>query len=190
MEIASSGVGSSTKTVWKRRSSALSFSKYFWYSSRVVAPMLRSSPRARAGFKMLAASMAPSPLPAPTSVWISSMKRIISPLAAVTSLTTLFKRSSNSPLYLAPATSAPISKEKRRLLCRFSGTSPRTMRCASPSTIAVLPVPGSPMRIGLFFVLRERICSTRRISSSRPITGSNFPSRASATKSRAYLLSA
>jgi len=25
------------------------------------------------------------------------------------------------------------------------------MRCASPSTMAVLPTPGSPMRTGLFF---------------------------------------
>ena len=188
--MASSGVGSSTRTVWKRRSNALSFSKYFWYSSSVVAPMLRSSPRASAGFRILAASIAPSPLPAPTSVWISSMKRMISPLAAVTSLTTLLRRSSNSPLYFAPATRAPMSSENSRLLRKFSGTSPRTMRCANPSTMAVLPVPGSPMRIGLFFVLRERIWSTRRISSSRPITGSSFPSRASDTKSRAYLLSA
>ena len=184
--MASSGVGSSTMTVWKRRSRALSFSKYFWYSSSVVAPMLRSSPRAKAGLRMLAASMAPSPLPAPTRVWISSMKRMMPPWAAVTSLTTLLRRSSNSPLYLAPATSAPMSSEKTRLSRRFSGTSPRAMRCAKPSTMAVLPVPGSPMRIGLFLVRRERICSTRRISSSRPITGSNLPSRASATRSRAY----
>ena len=106
-----SGVGSSTITVWKRRSKALSFSKYFWYSSNVVAPMLRNSPRAKAGFKMLAASIAPSPLPAPTKVWISSINKIMSPWAWVTSLMTLFKRSSNSPLYLAPATSAPISSE-------------------------------------------------------------------------------
>ena len=38
-----------------------------------------------------------------------------------------------------------------------SGTSPRTMRCARPSTIAVLPTPGSPISTGLFLVLRERI---------------------------------
>ena len=30
----------------------MSFSKYFWYSLSVVAPMARSSPRARAGFRM------------------------------------------------------------------------------------------------------------------------------------------
>ena len=56
-----------------------------------------------------------------------------------------------------------------------SGTSPATIRCASPSTIAVLPTPGSPISTGLFFVRRERIWITRRISSSRPITGSSLP---------------
>src|SRR5574344_1790301 len=43
-------------------------------------------------------------------------------------------------------------QRKNFLIFRFSGTSPRTMRSAKPSTIAVLPVPGSPIRIGLFFV--------------------------------------
>ena len=87
-------------------------------------------------------------------------------------------RSSNSPLYLAPATSKPISRETRILPFRFSGTSPLTIRCAMPSTMAVLPTPGSPSRMGLFFVRRARICSTRLISSSRPITGSIFPALA------------
>ena len=103
--------GSLTMTVWNLLSSALSFSKYFWYSSRVVAPMLLNSPLAKAGLRILAASMAPSPFPAPTKVWISSMNRMISPSLLVTSLMTDFRRSSNSPLYLAPAISAPISSE-------------------------------------------------------------------------------
>ena len=30
------------------------------------------------------------------------------------------------------------------------------MRCASPSTMAVLPTPGSPIRTGLFLVRREQ----------------------------------
>jgi hypothetical protein len=42
-------VGSPTKTGWKRRSSAASFSIYLRYSSSVVAPMQCSSPRASAG---------------------------------------------------------------------------------------------------------------------------------------------
>ena len=60
-------------TGWKRRSRAGSFSMCFLYSSRVVAPMHCSSPRARAGFRMLAASMAPSAAPAPIRVCTSSI---------------------------------------------------------------------------------------------------------------------
>ena len=56
-----------------------------------------------------------------------------------------------------------------------SGTSPLTIRWASPSTMAVLPTPGSPISTGLFLVRRDSTCITRRISSSRPITGSSFP---------------
>ena len=55
----SSTEGSSTSTFWKRRSSAASFSMYLRYSSSVVAPMQCSSPRARAGFSMLPASIEP-----------------------------------------------------------------------------------------------------------------------------------
>jgi len=61
----------------------------------------------------------------------------------------------------------------------LSGTSPLAILVASASTIAVFPTHGSPTRTGLFLVLRERICITRRSSSSLPITGSSFPSFAS-----------
>src|SRR5205809_722044 len=105
----SSTVGSPTYTGWKRRSSAASFSICFLYSLSVVAPMQRRSPRARAGFSMFEASIAPSAAPAPTSVWSSSMKRITCPLDSSISLSTAFKRSSNSPRYLEPAMSAPRS---------------------------------------------------------------------------------
>ena len=186
IDIALASSGSSTITCWKRLSSALSFSKYFWYSSKVVAPMDLNSPLASAGLSMLAASMAPSLFPAPTSVCISSMNRIISPLLLITSLTTDFSLSSNSPLYLAPAMSAPMSSEKILFVLRFSGTSPLTILWARPSAIAVFPVPGSPMSIGLFFVLRLRICSTRLISSSRPMTGSSLPLLAFSFRSIAY----
>ena len=155
----------------------------------MVAPIERNSPRANAGFKILAASMAPSPLPAPTNVCISSINRMISPSALITSFTTAFKRSSNSPLYLAPAINAPISKLKICFVFKFSGTSPRTIRCAKPSAMAVLPVPGSPIKIGLFLVRRLKICNTRRISSSRPITGSSLPLRARSFRLIAYFSS-
>ena len=73
-----SSVGSSTMTGWKRRSSAASRSMYLRYSSSVVAPMHCSSPRESGGLRMLAASIAPSAAPAPTSVCSSSMKRTAS----------------------------------------------------------------------------------------------------------------
>jgi hypothetical protein len=44
--------------------------------------------------------------------------------------------------------------------------------------MAVLPTPGSPISTGLFLVRRLRIWMTRRISSSRPMTGSSLPLRA------------
>mmetsp|Transcript_16289 Transcript_16289/g.26884 ORF Transcript_16289/g.26884 Transcript_16289/m.26884 type:complete len:208 (-) Transcript_16289:1304-1927(-) len=68
ISIDSSTDGSPTVTGWKRRSRAASFSICLRYSSRVVAPMHCRSPRASAGFRMLAASIAPSAAPAPTSV--------------------------------------------------------------------------------------------------------------------------
>ena len=56
MAIALLSSGSSTKIFSKRRESAGSFSKYFTYSFQVVAATQRNCPRARAGFKRLAAS--------------------------------------------------------------------------------------------------------------------------------------
>ncbi|OPZ50006.1 MAG: hypothetical protein BWY91_02926 [bacterium ADurb.BinA028] len=73
---------------------------------------------------------------------------------------------------------------------RLSGTSPSTIRWASPSTTAVLPTPGSPMRTGLFFVRRLSTWTTRRISASRPMTGSSLPSRARAVRSVPYFVRA
>ena len=64
------------------------------------------------------------------------------------------------------------------------------IRLASPSTIAVLPTPGSPISTGLFLVRRDSTWMTRRISSSRPMTGSSLPSRAASVRSRPYLASA
>ena len=190
MAIVSSTVGSTTNTFWKRRSSAASFSTYLRYSSKVVAPMQWSSPRARAGLSILPASIAPSALPAPTMVCSSSMNRMILPSWCARSLSTALRRSSNSPRYLAPAISAARSRASRRLSFIPSGTSPLTMRLARPSTIAVLPTPDSPISTGLFLVRRCNTCVTRRISSSRPITGSSLPCSARSVRSIVYFSNA
>ena len=187
----SSGDGSPTSTCWKRRSRAASFSMCWRYSSSVVAPTIRSSPRASIGLIMLPASIAPSPVaPAPTMVCSSSMKVTTSPAESVISLSTAFSRSSNSPRNFAPATIDPRSRAMTRLPRSDSGTSPAMMRWARPSTIAVLPTPGSPIRTGLFFVRRDSTCTTRRISVSRPMTGSSSPARARAVRSTPYFSSA
>ncbi|CDC98663.1 putative uncharacterized protein [Alistipes sp. CAG:268] len=152
------------------------------YSSSVVAPMVCSSPRASAGLRMLAVSRLPWVDPAPTIVWISSMKTIVSRERRSRS-SSCCMRSSNSPRNFVPATRAETSSEKIRLPAMVAGTSPRAIRSASPSTMALLPTPASPIRIGLFFLRRERIWMTRSISRSRPMTGSTFPSRASCVRS-------
>ncbi len=164
----SSTVASRTMTSWKRRCNAASFSMYLRYSSSVVAPMHCNSPRDSAGLRILAASTAPSAAPAPTSVCTSSMKMMQSWLERISSMIFL-RRSSNSPRYFVPATSEPTSSVSRRLPASVSGTSPAMIFCASPSTMAVLPTPGSPISAGLFFWRRERIWMTRSISCSRPI---------------------
>ena len=148
--------------------------------------MICTSPRERGGFKMFAASSEPSAAPAPMSVCISSMKRITLPLFMTSSMMP-FKRSSNSPRYFAPATSPAIGRDTMRFCCRRRGTAPVAMRAARPSATAVLPTPGSPMRIGLFFVRRDKICTTRSISFSLPMTGSSLPSRAIRLMSLPYL---
>src|SRR4051812_27670954 len=142
------------------------------------------------GLSRLAASTAPSAAPAPTIVWSSSMKRMTSPRASAISLRTAFRRSSKSPRYFEPASSAPMSSAITRRSRSDSGTSPSTIRWARPSTMAVLPTPGSPIRTGLFFVRRERTWMTRRISSSRPITGSRRPAAAASVRSLPNLASA
>jgi len=83
-------------------------------------------------------------------------ERMMVPPASEISLRTAFSRSSNSPRYFEPAISPPMSSAITRRSRRESGMSPATMRWARPSTIAVLPTPGSPIRTGLFFVRRER----------------------------------
>ncbi len=125
----SSTLGSPTSTCWKRRSSAGSFSMCSRYSSSVVAPTIRSSPRASMGLIMFPASIADSPVaPAPTMVCSSSMKVITWPSASVISASTALSRSSNSPRNLAPATMDERSSDISRLPFRLSGTSPATIR--------------------------------------------------------------
>ena len=149
--------GCSIKTLAKRRERAASFSMCFWYSSCVVAPTVRRVPRAKAGFKILAASKVESiPEPDPIMVWSSSMKRMTWPSSSI-SLMMLFIRSSKSPRNRVPATTFIKSNSRTRILASSVGTSPLAIRWAKPKARAVFPTPASPTRTGLFFVLRLKI---------------------------------
>ena len=99
-----------------------------------------------------------------------------------TSCNTPFRRSSDSPRYFAPAIIAPMS---RRQNCPAgSRASPLTMRCARPSTIAVLPTPGSPISTGLFLVRRGAPAGAPDFLVATD-AGSILPSRAAWVRSRA-----
>ena len=63
----------------------------------------------------------------------------------------LARRTKNNPALIGE----PMSSAIRRRSLRLSGTSPLAMRSASPSAIAVLPTPGSPISTGLFLVRRD-----------------------------------
>mmetsp|Transcript_3666 Transcript_3666/g.9914 ORF Transcript_3666/g.9914 Transcript_3666/m.9914 type:complete len:219 (-) Transcript_3666:599-1255(-) len=178
-------LGWSANTCWKRLSRAGSFSIVFLYLSSVLAPMQRSSPRDSAGLSREPPSIivAPCAPPAGTRLWMSSMNSTTRPRSSASSFSTCFRRSSNSPGIMQPAVSAPRSSSKILTPMRLMGTSRFTMRCARPSTMAVLPTPLSPINTGLFLVRRERMCTQRRISSSRPMTGSSLPMRADCVRS-------
>ena len=161
---------------------------YFLYSFKVVAPTTWTSPLAKSGFKIFAASTAPSAEPAPTIVWISSINNITS-FTFFTSSKHFFILSSKSPLYFAPATILDISILTTLLFFSISGTSSNTIFSANPSTTAVFPTPGSPIKQGLFLVLLDKISITLSISFFLPITGSSFPSFACFVKSAPYWFS-
>ena len=185
----SSTVGSSTITGWKRRSSAASFSMCLRYSSSVVAPMQCSSPRASIGLSMLPASIAPSAAPAPTTVCSSSMNSRIRPSAALTSL--------QHGLAGAPRTRRGTSRRRRaspcrarRPSCRAAPRARRRARCAGrgPRRSRSCRRRGRRSAPGCSWSCARGSGSTRRISASRPITGSSCPLRAVGDEVAAVLL--
>ncbi len=83
----------------------------------------------------------------------------------------------------APACRSPRSRALTDAFFNGSGTSPAAMRMANPSTMAVFPTPGSPVRMGLFCRRRIRMSTICRISASRPRIGSIPPAPANPVKS-------
>ena len=159
---------------WKRRIRARSFSKCLRYSSQVVLAITLILPLLRAGFIILARSLALLlAAPAPLIICASSMNNTVLPRFSK-ALSTNLKRSSKSPRYLLPASILLMSKLYTVYSFRNSGTFSFTILKASPSAIAVLPTPGSPTRITLFLLRRPNARAIFSSSSIRPITGSIF----------------
>ena len=125
--------------------------------------------------------MEPSESPAPTRLCTSSINRIIFP-SRFTSSTKPFTRLSNCPRNCVPATSAAKSSRKTSLSWRRDGAFPSAIFNASPSTIAVFPTPGSPIKQGLFLLRLPKICSRRSVSRSRPMILSKRPCLAFSVK--------
>ena len=123
-------------------------------------------PTASAGFSRLPASIVPPDAePAPTSVWISSMKRI-----AFGSLSSAVEHLLDALLEVAAIARAGDQRaEVERVdLARPSAPRarrPRWMRSARPSASAVLPTPGSPTSSGLFLRRRHSTWTMRSSSS-------------------------
>src|SRR5437899_1385898 len=139
----SSTDGSPTTIGWNRRSSAGSFSTCLRYSSRVVAPMARSSPRASRGFSMLPASTAPSAAPAPTTVWSSSMNVMTWPSLSAISRRTALNRSSNSPRYFEHRQEAVLGGD--RLVGPSLGLRERAVQERPGRRRQVRLLPGGPV---------------------------------------------
>ena len=75
-----------------------------------------------------------------------------------------------------------VKEAKSKVTTRLLNKTRETLRCtilnAKPSAMALLPTPGSPNKIGLFFFLRDKICETLSISFSLPTIGSSLFSKA------------
>ena len=97
----------------------------------VVAPMQCSSPRASAGEHVAGVDRALGLAGADHGVQLVD-EEDDRPSSCAVVPSTFFRRSSNSPRYLAPASSSAMSSTSTRLSFSVSGTSPLTMRCAGP----------------------------------------------------------
>ncbi|EGW33483.1 uncharacterized protein SPAPADRAFT_55357 [Spathaspora passalidarum NRRL Y-27907] len=152
----SSTLGSLIITGENRLAKAASFSTYLRYSSVVVAPHMANFPLAKAGFKRFDASIDPSAFPNPISKWNSSTNKMTFPAFSSTSFKISFNLPSKSPRNFDPEINPAKSIVIICLSFMESGTSPLTIRWASPSITAVLPVPAFPISTGLF--LTEESC--------------------------------
>ena len=156
----SSIVGSATCTVRNRRASASSSWMNSLYSLSVVAPMMRTSPRASTDLKTLAASDgAPSAEPAPIIVCTSSMNRIRFGRSLISRIT-FWMRSSNMPRSIVPATIVFICRltiwqSRRRTGTRSGSNSMRRARPFGDRRLADAGLAEQQHRVGALAVAED-----------------------------------
>ena len=160
----SSTLGSATSMGWKRRSSAASFSICLRYSFEGGGAHAAELAPGQGGFQHVAGVHGPF-----GRARAHQGVQLIDEQDELAFGVGDFLEHRLEPFFefaaeLGAGDQRPISRATRRLSLRVSGTSPLTMRWASPSTMAVLPTPASPMSTGLFLVRRESTWMMRRIS--------------------------
>ena len=177
MATVSSTDGGATYTGWKRLSSAGSFSMCLRYSSSVVAPdhpqlasrerRLEHVPRVHGSLRRPGAHDRVHLVDEDHIATLRFRDLLEHGLHALLELATVLRSREHGR-----------DVELEQLLVGESevGTSPFDHTLSEPLDDGRLAdTPGSPMRTGLFLVRRARTLMTRRISSSRPMTGSSFP---------------
>ncbi len=148
---------------------------YLRYSSNVVAPTHCNSPRASSGLIIDERSSEPSAAPAPTSVCSSSMNRMTSRAARLTSSRMRLTRPSNSPRYFVPATSGPRESARTRLSRSAAGTSPRDDALREAFDDRGLADAGLADEDRIVLAAPREDRDDAFDLASRPMTGSSFP---------------
>ena len=183
MRTVSATDGSVTSTRWKRRASARSRSKWR-YSRYVVEPMQRSLARLQQRLQQVRRVHRPARgrPGAEDGVDLVDEEDRVGPLRDGVHQR-LEARLEVAAIARAGEQRADVEREDLRVAQLVGRRPPSTMRCASPSAIAVFPTPVSPTKIGLFLRRRARIGTARSSSASRPISGSRRPARARSVRS-------
>jgi len=176
-------LGGSTSTGWKRRSSAASFSMCLRYSSSVVAPRQCNSPRASIGFKEVARVHRAFGLAGAHDEVELVDEQQDAPSLCLISASTALRRSSNSPRYFAPATKRAHVEREDRLVLQPLGHVAAQNALGEALDNGGLANAGFADQDGIVLGLAGEDRMVRRISSSRPMTGSIRPLRACATRS-------
>ena len=180
-----STVGSPTSTFWKRRSSAASFQRTCGIRRAWCADAVQLAARPARASTCCPHPSRPQALPAaPTMVqFIDEDDGLAGVLLQFLPIPPSSALRIRRGIWRPPA-ARPYPKT--RLACPSrTCTSPLTIRCASPSTMAVFPTPGSPISTGC------SLCAVAHLDGAADFVvatnhGSSLPVRARSVRSIVY----